>query len=146
IWRRSFGASDAIEAFYVDVLTPAGSLVLRLPLAIETRRGLRTLGFADQSTADYNAPLLYPNSITWTAETAAALWSAVEAALPAFDKRLLDKMPGAVGGFENPLYLIATGNNPESCHGSNLLLPFNEIEETQAQLKTLKRKARGLEK
>jgi CelD/BcsL family acetyltransferase involved in cellulose biosynthesis len=123
-----------------------GNLVLRLPLAIESRGGLRVLGFADQSCADYNAPILYRTAIDWTQERAAALWAAIEATLPTVDKIVLEKMPAMVGGLVNPLYRISGEANPESCHGSDLTRPWAEIEETQTQLKTLKRKARGLEK
>jgi CelD/BcsL family acetyltransferase involved in cellulose biosynthesis len=117
-----------------------------LPLAIERRDGVRVLGFADQSTADYVAPVLYPTSIVWTPELARALWQAVEKVLPRADIVQLEKMPARVGDCVNPMFLLGTETNPESCHGSNLLRPWAEIEDTQAQLKTLKRKARGLEK
>jgi CelD/BcsL family acetyltransferase involved in cellulose biosynthesis len=120
--------------------------VLRVPLTIQTKRGLKILSFADQSCADYNAPILYPTSIVWTAENATALWAAIEAAVPAVDKVLLEKMPAMVGDLVNPFFLLKAEANPESAHGSNLLRPWSEIEETQAQLKTLKRKARSLEK
>ncbi len=146
VWLETFGSAPHIEARFVDVADHDGRLVLRLPLAIETRRGLRTLGFADQSAADYNAPLLYPSSIAWTPELAADLWRAVEAAAPKVDKVLLDKVPPMVGDLVNPIYLVASEPNGESAHGSDLTRPWPEIEATQSQLKTLKRKARGLEK
>jgi CelD/BcsL family acetyltransferase involved in cellulose biosynthesis len=55
-------------------------------------------------------------------------------------------MPAMVGERINPLFPLANHANPESIHGSDLTRPWKDIEETQAQLKTLKRKARGLEK
>ena len=146
VWLRSLGSGPHVEPCFVDVTGSDGQIVIRLPLAIETRGGLRTLGFADQSAADYNAPLVYPNDIAWTPALAAALWRAVEAALPAVDRVLLDKVPALVGDRVNPVWFVADAPNAESAHGSDLTRPWPEIEATQAQLKTLKRKARGLEK
>jgi CelD/BcsL family acetyltransferase involved in cellulose biosynthesis len=146
VWAATLGAGEHVDARFVEVATPDGHLLLQIPLAIETRKGVRVLGFADQSVADYNAPIVYPGNVAWTAERARALWAAIEATLPAIDKVLIDKMPARVGDLANPLYLIAGEANPESAHGSALTRPWGEIEATQAQLKTLKRKARGLEK
>ncbi len=146
VWAETFGAAPSIAPRFVDVRDGEGALVLRLPLAIETVGGLRVLGFADQSCADYNAPILYPTTVVWTAERAAALWAQIETALGPLDKVVLDKMPAAVGDCVNPLYLIAGEANPESCHGSNLTLTWQKVMETQAQLKTLKRKMRAVEK
>ncbi len=146
VWEQTLGSGEHIDARFVDVQDREGRMVLRMPLAIERRDGIRVLGFADQSCADYNAPIVYPNAIDWTAERVAALWTAVESALPPADKIVLDKMPAMVGDLVNPLYRLAGESNPESCHGSVLTRPWPEIEKTQAQLTTLKRKARGLEK
>lgn len=146
VWAATLGAGANVDTRFVDVHDGDGRLVLRLPLAIEVQGGIRVLGFADQSSADYNAPILYPTAIDWTQERAAALWSAVEAALAPVDKVVLDKMPASVDGLVNPLYRLSGETNPESCHGSVLTRPWPEIEKTQAQLTTLKRKARGLEK
>lgn len=144
VWAETLGAGTDMR--FVDVADASGQPLLRMPLAIETRKGIRVLGFADQSVADYNAPLIYPHDVVWSAERAAELWTAIEGALPAVDKVLLDKMPAMVGDCINPLALIANGANAESAHGSVLTRPWPEIEGTQTQLKTLKRKARGLEK
>ncbi len=146
VWRDTVGSSPTLVPRFVDVRDGAGALVLRVPLAIETAGGLRVLGFADQSCADYNAPLLYPTDIVWTAERAAALWEAIAAELGPLDKVVLDKMPAMVGDCVNPLHLLADEANPESCHGSDLTVAWPQIMETQAQLKTLKRKIRALEK
>ncbi len=146
IWAATYGTAMGLDARYVEVRGSSGELVLRVPFAIETRRSLRVLTFADQGCADYNAPILYPTTIEWTTERAAELWAAIEAALPTVDMVELVKMPATVGSLVNPFRLLATEANPESAHGSNLLLAWKDIEETQAQLKTLKRKARGLEK
>jgi CelD/BcsL family acetyltransferase involved in cellulose biosynthesis len=146
VWAETLGSGDHVDARFIDVADRDGHLLMRLPLAIETLRGIKVLGFADQSCADYCAPLLYPTAIEWTRERSLALWAAVEAALPAVDKVVLEKMPAMVGDCVNPLYRIAGEANLESAHGSMLTGPWAEIEATQAQLKTLKRKARGLEK
>ena len=146
VWADTLGAGEHVDLRLIDVRDHGGRLVLRLPLAIETRRGLRVLGFADQGAGDYNAPLLYPTAIEWTKERAAALWSAIESALPPVDKVVLEKMPAMVGDLVNPLYLLSGEANPESCHGSVLTRPWDAIEKTQSQLTTLKRKSRSLEK
>lgn len=146
IWARTYAASAGIDLCFVDVTDSTGRMLLRVPLAIETRGGLRVLSFADQGCGDYNAPVLYPAAFEWTAEMSAALWHAIEAALPRVDKIVLEKMPAMVGDCINPLFALSAEDNPESCHGSVLTRPWPEIEKTQAQLSTLKRKARGLEK
>lgn len=146
VWSEVFATAKNLDARYVEVRDDAGQLLLQVPLAIETRRGLRVLTFADHSAADYNAPVLYPTQRTWTADAARALWLAIEAALPAFDVVRLEQMPAMVGDCVNPLFLLAHDANPESAHGSNVLLSWSQIEATQAQLKTLKRKERGLER
>ena len=146
VWAATFGAAPSIAPRFVDVHDGAGALVLRLPLAIETVGGIRVLGFADQSCADYNAPILYPTATAWTPERAAALWGQVEAALGPIDKVVLDKLPAMVGDCVNPLHLLADEANPESCHGSDLTLAWEKVMATQAQLRTLKRKMRTLDK
>lgn len=146
VWAATFGADMGLDARFVTVRDSAGDTVLRVPLAIESRRGMRVLTFADQSCADINAPILGPAAVDWTREGAQALWAAIEGALPAVDQVALEKMPATVGDWINPLSLLANQANPESIHGSDLTRPWKEIEDTQAQLKTLKRKARGLEK
>jgi CelD/BcsL family acetyltransferase involved in cellulose biosynthesis len=146
VWAETLGSGDHIDARFIDVADHNGKMILRLPLAIETRGGIKVLGFADQSSADYCAPLLYTTAIDWTRERSLALWAAVETALPPIDKVVLEKMPAMVGDCVNPLYRISGESNPESAHGSVLTRPWAEIEATQAQLKTIKRKARGLEK
>jgi CelD/BcsL family acetyltransferase involved in cellulose biosynthesis len=146
VWAQTLATAGRIDARFVDVRDHEGRMILRLPLAIETKGGIRVLAFADQGAGDYNAPLLYPTQIEWTQERAAALWSAIEAALPPVDKIALEKMPAMVGDLVNPLYRLSGETNPESCHGSVLTRPWAEIEKTQAQLTTLKRKARSLEK
>lgn len=146
VWARTYAARRGIELCFVDVTDRAGRMLMRVPLAIETRGGLRLLSFADQGCGDYNAPVLYPAPFAWTAELATSLWAAIEAALPRVDKIVLEKMPAMVRDCANPLHWLSAEANPESCHGSVLTRPWAEIEKTQAQLSTLKRKARGLEK
>jgi CelD/BcsL family acetyltransferase involved in cellulose biosynthesis len=146
VWAQTLGAGGHTDSYFVDVRDRDARMLLRLPLAIEVKAGVSVLAFADQGAGDYNAPVLYPTQLEWTQERAAALWSAIEAALPPADKVVLEKMPAMVGDLVNPLYRLSGETNPESCHGSVLTRPWTEIEETQAQLKTLKRKARGLDK
>jgi CelD/BcsL family acetyltransferase involved in cellulose biosynthesis len=146
VWAEVFAAPWGVEAYYVEVRDAAGALVMRLPLAIEVKKGVRVLGFADQSAADYVAPILYPTTVAWSRAQAEALWAQIEAALPAADLVVLEKMPALVGDCINPFFAMLAEANPESCHGSDVTRPWAEIEATQAQLKTLRRKARGLEK
>lgn len=146
VWAEVFATAKTVDARFVEVSELDGRRLMLVPLGIETQCGLKVLTFADHSGADYNAPLLYPTDRRWTAESARSLWSAIEAALPAFDVVRLEKMPAMVADCINPFFLLTDGANPESAHGSNMLLPWAEIEATQAQLKTLKRKERGLEK
>jgi CelD/BcsL family acetyltransferase involved in cellulose biosynthesis len=146
VWQSSYGTSAARKPYYVTVRDGRGQLLLLAGFCIEDRGGRKVLRFIDNGLADYNAPVLYPNDIIWTEGRAARLWNDILLALPAVDLAELDKVPADVGGQTNPFFLLTDMVNPESAHGSDLRLSWPEIEATQAQLKTIKRKWRGLEK
>lgn len=146
-WLETAGRHLGARTFFVEVTARnTGARIMLLPLSIIRAHGETTLSFVDAGLADYNAPVLYPTSIAWTAEMASALWRAVVNLLPPLDRIVLEKMPDAVGGIVNPLHLIANLPNDEGAHGSDLTCSWEEIEATQAQLKTIKRKWRSLEK
>lgn len=133
-------------ALTVEVCNAVGIVLLQVPLAITTKRGALVLTFADRGAADYNAPLLHPALRDLQPAEVQQLWRAIEAALPKVDIVDLEKMPQSIDNRPNPLFYLANTQNAVSCHGSDLTRPLDEIEATQAQLKTLKRKLRGLEK
>lgn len=145
-WMATRGASRAVAAYFVEVRDADGQPVMLLPLTVNSARGGRTLSFMDGGLADYNAPVLYARGLQWTAESAKDLWERIVSQLPAVDLIKIENMPVAVDSEVNPLALIATGPNAESAHGSDLTLPWEVLEATQPQLKTLKRKLRALEK
>lgn len=145
-WIASFGAAGRATPYFVEVRDRTGGLALLIPLAIETKRGVRVLGFLDQGHADYNGPVCFPTAMGWSEPAVRRLWARIVAALPAFDVVRLEKMPERIGDLPNPLFLLADGANPESCHGNDLTLPWEQIEASQANLKTVKKLGRGLER
>lgn len=146
VWSATYAARLGAVALYVEVRDAGGVLILQVPLAISVKRGTRILTFADLGAADYNAPMLHPALWEMRRDEVEDLWTAIETALPRIDIVDLEKMPARIGGRSNPLFQLASAANAESCHGSDLLRPIEEIEATQAQLKALRRKCRGLEK
>jgi CelD/BcsL family acetyltransferase involved in cellulose biosynthesis len=145
-WLSTVGAHLKARTFFVEITDMSGDRVMLLPLSVITRLGEATLTFADAGLADYNGPVLYDNAIAWTHENARSLWDAIVALLPPVDTIVLDKLTDGVGGAFNPLLLIADRPNDEGAHGSDLTVPWETIEATQAQLKTIRRRWRSLEK
>ncbi len=117
-----------------------------LPLCISRRNGARVLEFIDGDAADYNAPILFASSVTWTRELAGSLWREIATRLPHYDVLIFNKMPHDVDGIPNPLSLLADRPNAISCHGSDLRRLWSEIDAAIPQRKTLQRKIRNLEK
>lgn len=140
------GASSAVSAYFVEVRDAGGRPIMLLPLTITAARGGRILSFMDGGLADYNAPVLFASDLQWTAQSAGELWQRIVADLPAVDLIRIENMPSSVGGLANPIAMLATGENAESAHGGDLTRPWEALEATQPQLRTLKRKMRALEK
>lgn len=145
-WVATRGAAKGTRSYFVDVTDRCGHRVMLLPLGITARLGEKTLSFLDAGLADYNAPVLYPNALAWTKESARALWDRIVAALPAVDVVDLRNVPFDVDGRINPIALVAAEVNDESSHGNDLTQCWEKIEASQAQLRTIKRKWRALEK
>lgn len=146
VWIDSFGRSGRRSLHFVEVRDEGGWPILFIPLCITRRNGAWVLEFIDADAADYNAPVLFPTSITWSPELAGRLWREIVEKLPAFDVLLFSKMPADIDGVLNPLSLIADRANEVSCHANDLRRPWAEIEAGVPQRKTLSRKIRNLEK
>jgi CelD/BcsL family acetyltransferase involved in cellulose biosynthesis len=145
-WMATRGAGAGATPYFVEVLDGCGDRVMLLPLCITSRFGEKTLSFMDGGLADYVAPVLFENALLWTEDAARAVWDKVLAALPTTDLVVLQNVPAYVGGQFNPLSLVAGQPNAESAHGSDLTQPWAQLEATQFQLKTIKRKWRALER
>ena len=130
-WLETFGRASRAQACFVEVRDADGALAMLAPLVITREAGARTLTFVDGGSADYNAPILFETPWHWTPRNAAEAWRAIKTALPRFDVALFDKMPAEVGGVVNPFHLLATGENPESCHATDLRKPWPEVEKRQ---------------
>lgn len=145
-WLASFGRSGQRSLHFVEVREEAGRPLLFVPLCITHRKGARVLEFIDADAADYNAPILFATSISWTRELAERLWQEIARQLPPFDLLMFSKMPADIDGVANPLSLIGDQPNEISCHANDLRRPWAEIEAAFPQRKTLARKMRNLEK
>ncbi|MCE1237807.1 MAG: GNAT family N-acetyltransferase [Hyphomicrobiales bacterium] len=101
-WAKSFADDAAADLFLLEVRERGASdVVLRQPLARETRSGVRLLRGWDRGVADYGGPILARDFAADPAETV-GLWAAIRAALPPCDLLVLDKMPARIGDLANP--------------------------------------------
>lgn len=146
VMAGTVGAVRKRRLLYVDVRDDAGRPLLLLALALERRGAVEVLSFADFDVVDYNAPVLFPTAIRWTEPVSRRLWQEIAAALPRHDVVELLKMPAEVEGLVNPLALLATGPEPESCHGNDLRLGRAAVMARQNQVKTTQRNIRKLER
>lgn len=146
VWAATFGRAHDARPLFVEITGDDGALALLAPFELLRKGGARVLTFADDGSADYNAPVLFPSHWDWTPELAAGMWQAVKAALPPFDVAILDKMPADVGGVPNPFHMLADAANPVSCHYSDLQKPWAEVEDGQPHMRTLKKRMRALDR
>jgi CelD/BcsL family acetyltransferase involved in cellulose biosynthesis len=112
----TIGAARGTRPFLVRVDDPAGNPLMLVPLGIERRHGVRVLGFIDGGVADYNAPVLFPDSDAIDADAMQAIWLQICRALPAIDVAILDKIPATVAGQPNPFRFLGRENAPASGH------------------------------
>lgn len=131
VWAETFGRALKARTFFVEARDADGALAMLVPFTIVRKPGARILSFVDGGAADYNAPILFETAWSWTPRNAAEAWSAIKTALPRFDVALFDKMPAEVGGILNPFHLLATADNPEACHATDLRKPWKEVEKGQ---------------
>jgi CelD/BcsL family acetyltransferase involved in cellulose biosynthesis len=143
-WQASFGRQRRFTPLFVEVRDGQGTPLLLLALAIERRAGIRTLTFLDQGHADYNAPLLLPAGRPRLADFTLDFWRELLAALPPFDVARFDKMPEQLADLANPMFLLATGSNGASCHGTALARPWPEVEKTLQRPGKLRSKLKAL--
>jgi len=143
-WQASFGRQHRFSPLFIEARDGEGTPLLLLALVIERRGGVRTLSFLDQGHADYNAPLLLPAGQARLADFTLDFWRALLAALPPFDVARFDKMPEQLGDLVNPMFLIATGADAASCHGTQLGKSWPEVERTLQRPGKLKSKLKAL--
>lgn len=103
VWLDAFAGEEKDDVFLLEVRERGESRVaLWVPLARESRSGVRILRGWDRGVADYDGPILARDFAATPAETR-RLWTAIRAALPACDLLVLDKMPARLGELANPL-------------------------------------------
>ena len=106
VWTATVGRARNAQCFLVVVADADGEAVLYLPLAIETRCGVRILRFMDAGVVDLNAPILAAGKDLTRGEFL-DIWSRILSLLPAIDVVDLQKMPAAFGAAHNPLTYLA---------------------------------------
>ena len=143
---RTVGAVPGRQLIFADVRDETEAPILLLALAIERRGPIRVLCFADFGVVDYNAPVLFPTTYSWTAASAQALWQQISAALPQHDVVELGKMPAEVDGLVNPLALLDCEPDLESSHGNDLRLGRTIVMAGQNQVKNTQRNIRKLQR
>jgi CelD/BcsL family acetyltransferase involved in cellulose biosynthesis len=113
VWTATIGRARAAQCFLVVVADAHGKPVLYLPLAIETRFGVRILRFMDAGVVDLNAPILAAGKDLTRGEFL-DVWGRILSLLPAIDVLDLQKMPATVGAAHNPLTYLACRPYPFS--------------------------------
>jgi CelD/BcsL family acetyltransferase involved in cellulose biosynthesis len=146
-WCDTIGKANQVEPLFVAVFGANAKPALLLAFGIEQRNGLRVLGFLDGEVSDYNAPVVFAEASTWDRATTAAAWQRVCDAVPPFDLAMLEKMPDTVGGLNNPLSALATGDHVEASHAVRLHGPWEEFSRgCLPNLPDSRRRRRKLEK
>ena len=106
-WYGAFTEVEPLAAVITDARTLEQAALL--PLVRRTRRGVRTIEFADLDLTDYNAPLLGP-AAPRDAAGAQAMWRELLVALMRMrggaDLIRLRKLPRDLDGRPNPLALL----------------------------------------
>jgi CelD/BcsL family acetyltransferase involved in cellulose biosynthesis len=106
VWTATIGRARDAQCFLVVVADADGKPVLYLPLAIETRLGVRIVRFMDAGVVDLNAPILVAGKELSHGEFL-DVWSRILSLLPGIDVVDLQKMPATVGAAHNPLTYLA---------------------------------------
>lgn len=107
VWTATIGRARKAQCFLIVVTNSDDkNPILYLPLAIETRFGMRILRFMDAGVVDLNAPILVAGQDLSRGEFL-DVWGRILSLLPAIDVVDLQKMPGTVGGEHNPLTYLA---------------------------------------
>ena len=103
VWCDTIGKARGTRAFFIGIFDAAGQPILFLPFGIEKQHGLRILSFLDGGVCDYNSPIVFEPSRSWTPATLQKLWEQLLSILPRFDIAIFKKMPADVSGVPNPL-------------------------------------------
>jgi CelD/BcsL family acetyltransferase involved in cellulose biosynthesis len=107
-WLKTLGRLPGAEAVIVEVQRVAdGAPAALFVMAIEIRRGLRCLTFADNCVSDNNAPLMGP-AFPDTDDGVRAIWAAARKAMPrAHILRLEKLLPVLADGRANPMLALS---------------------------------------
>jgi CelD/BcsL family acetyltransferase involved in cellulose biosynthesis len=147
-WQRHVGARRRIVPAIVLGRDDEGNLLFILPLAIETRGGVRRLTWLGSELCDYNAPLLAPHfGDQQSAQRFGLLWQDIVNLLqthPQFRFDLIDlqKMPEAVGAQRNPFLNLKVLVNPSGAHIATLTGDWDAFYAAKRSPATRKRERR----
>ena len=146
-WLDSYLPSNMLTPLFVEVRDRDEAVLMLLPLCLERRGGLTTLGFIDQGLADYNAAIVFPDAARYPGLESAEFWDQLFAALPSFDIANFDKLQEKVGSVRNPIVALANTRNDAAAHGSSVVGEWSAVEAAAFRSpKEMRRKLRLLER
>jgi len=115
-WYEEIGEASGVQPCIASVCGGDGRPLALLPLGIQQDHGASVLVWLGQEVNYFHAPLLDrvlldPVSGEGMDRRFAALWAAVQQALPPFDAIHLERQPDRIAGFENPFARV--GGTPQ---------------------------------
>lgn len=153
-WQRHIGSGRGTLPVVAIGRDKSGEILFILPLALETRKGVRQLTWWGVDLGDYNAPLLAPAFANHPAsEDFVSIWRFVVALLQRdkrfrFDVADLPKMPEMVGAQKNPFLRLGVTPNRSGAYIATLGTNWDEYfisMRSASTRKTLRRKQKQLE-
>jgi CelD/BcsL family acetyltransferase involved in cellulose biosynthesis len=116
VWCDTIGKARKTEPCLVGVFDERDHPLMLLALGVEARYGVRVLTFLDGGVSDYNAPVLFAETLTQAEDLIRGIWDALRAVVPPFDITLLEKIPEKVHGLANPMMRLAPSKYASSGH------------------------------
>jgi CelD/BcsL family acetyltransferase involved in cellulose biosynthesis len=140
---ETFVSARNANPWFVAIVNEKGDPLALFPFMIEHRRHISTLGFIDGALSDYNAPVLFPPTQEWNAETVHMIWRGLQKRLP-FDIAYLEKVPASIGQIENPVTFLTASPQGQSSHHLSLSGTWKDASARFPRRKELERKIRRL--
>ncbi|MBV9829753.1 MAG: GNAT family N-acetyltransferase [Alphaproteobacteria bacterium] len=149
-WHRHIGSQHAVTPVIVLGHNVKEDLLFILPLAIETRRGVRRLVWLGSQLCDYHAPLLSPSYRDEVKQPFISIWREVLRIIRQrpdlrFDFIELSRMPSTVGSQPNPfLELPRIRASTFSSHLTDLPQDWDHFYNAKRSKSTRKKDRRAL--
>ena len=132
------------EPFFIAIFNKDDQPLALFPLSVERLNMTRILRFIDGGLSDLNAPVVFLPTREWDHGTVHLVWQNLRKILP-FDLAVFEKMPDRIGDLPNPLILLKTSKDNDSCHAMNLASSWEHFSTKLPRRRTTLRFSRRLE-